>query len=287
MVITSLKAEWKPMIKVPEVVPSASFLADKSFLEQYNAVVDSSFKGNKALRVLNYAGGVVKGSNPFAVALVGEMVRPLGYSVATPAQLEQVLASGALSLSGQYEDTGLVLRSEENPNEYLAKNLANQVRARGINLRSPLVVALADVDVVNDQDSNYGLAFKLRDGARIIEAPILKKDGSFSSKDIDVETGLLRKLSNGDRTSYTGSQGLSGLCLSGGLILYSSLEDLAYSSGDGRVVLTCGKATSADFTAQLTKQANANFQKLREAAEKEYQTKVNEINALGERLGLK
>jgi len=76
MAVTSLNADWKPIIRVSERIPSASFLSDANFLGEYNAKVDESFNGNKALKVLRQNGG----SNPFAVSLVGEMIMPLGYS---------------------------------------------------------------------------------------------------------------------------------------------------------------------------------------------------------------
>ena len=181
------------------------------------------------------------------------------YSIATQAQLEKVLATNALPLRNQYEDTGLVLRSADGANEYLARNLIDQIKARGIKFGSPIMIPLADTQVVNDQNSKYGLAFKLNDGTRLVDASILESDGRFTAQDIDANTGLPTKLGREGRLSYTRDSGLSRLFLSGDLNLFSSYEYLALSDDNGRVVVVRDGVAGADL-AKYTAEINAEFE---------------------------
>lgn len=242
------KFEGRPLIEIPEVIPVANFLEGdfgEAFVREYNGRVDADYNGAPALKILAYKGGMVKGSNPFAVAVSNKILAQEGIRTATPADLERVLTSKALSLSGTYEDSALVLRSTDDPNTYLAKDLANQLKARGIKLNAPVVISLNGLDVVNDAQSPHGLAFKLYDGVHIIEAPILTRDGNFNSSDIDSQTGLPKKLEGGDRRLSARNSGLSGLCLGRNLDLDSYYENLAYSYEDGRVVGIRGEAADA------------------------------------------
>ena len=230
-----LKMNWKPLIEMPKNIPSVSFVTDKELLKEYNGRVKSDFDNNSALRVLGYDNGVMTGSNPFAVALVNSIVAPLNYRVASQADLEKALSLNALPFQGQYEDSALVLRSRSNPNEYLAGNLADQVEKRGYNLKKPLVIPLSGLEVVKDDKSQHGLAFKLTDKSQIIVAPILSSDnGSYiDSSQMDAETGLptcvFPKSRSGNRQLWTRDSGLSRLYLNGSLDVYSNYDDLAYS----------------------------------------------------------
>ena len=100
------------------------------------------------------------------------------------------------------------------------------------------MIPLAGLDIENDSASPYGLAFKLRENAELIEAPILNKPGRFTSADIDPATGLPRTTGKeGDRTLYTRDSGLLRLYLGGYLGLNSDCDGLASSGGDGQVVV--------------------------------------------------
>ena len=238
---------WKPLIVIPEVVPSATFLEGKdaeAFLKEYDARVEADYDNNKNLRVLAYRNGVVQGSNPFAVALTDQMLREQGIRVATMADLERALQTRALNLRNQYEDTGLVLRSVDNPNEYLAGNLAEQLKARGQTVgKNSVVIPLRGLNVVGDDASDYGLAFQLTDETQIIEAPLLaEKYNGKRFKRLD-ENGMPIFDDEGNRVNYTRGSGLSRLGLYGGLVLGSLWGRLDYSNPDGRVVLVSGEAT--------------------------------------------
>ena len=258
---TGTMGRWKPLIEVPEVVPSLSFLegdgADE-FLTHYNKGADTQY-GDAArnVKVLQNENGMIVGSNPLAAIYARNTARIFGWSpdirLATQADLERALKAG-VSLNGTYEDTGLVLRTAgdtHEPNDYVAKNLAEQVRARDPKLgklKVPVVISLNGLDLKRDSNSHYGLAFVLHDDAQLIDGEILRKGGQFKSQDIDAQTGLPTKLdAKGNRASYVTEQGLSWLCLGRVLDLYSGNWYLANSSSYGRVALVRGEAARTEF----------------------------------------
>ena len=187
-------------------------------------------------------------------------------------------------LKGTYEDTGLVLRSEKDENYFkntlLAKDLAKQVKARGIKFSSknPVMIPLTELEL-KKADNDYGLTFKLREDAEIYEAPILSKQGKFNSKDIDEKTGLPKKVfSSGNRTLYgRDSSSLSRLDLYGDLDLDSSYGGLDGSSDNGRVVVVSGEATVLEkLKFDLIKRIN-----------KKYHAQLEEFNLILEKQKLK
>jgi len=229
-------------IKFPEVgMLTGNF--GKEVLAEYAGRAKTDYGNLSALNVLNYSNDVVNGSNPFAVVLVNQIIRENGMRTVTPSDIEKALQAG-VNLSGTYEDTALVLRSKDDPNSYLAKNVADQISLRQ-KLKSPVMVPLAGFDLVKDASSPHGLAFKLRDEAQIIYAPVLNKDGNFTSEDIDLETGLPKKVgTKGNRHLYVRDSGLSGRYLIWSLDLWSDNVDLAGSNSGGRVCFVSGGATS-------------------------------------------
>jgi len=267
----------KPLIEIPEFIPQAGFLKGdfgKAFLEEYKGRVGSDYKGNSNLDILHYRDNVVKGSNSFAVVLANQILSQEGLRTATQADLEKALRTG-WDLRGTYEDTGLVLRSEEDKDYYknspLAKDLAEQVKARGISFspKKPLMIPLIGLDLEN-AFNGYELTFKLKEDAEIYEASVLSKKGNFNSEDIDEKTGLPRKTrSSGNRILYTRDSGLSGLGLDGGLTLGSGYESLGGSGDSGRVVVVSGEATSPEkLKYDLIKRIN-----------KEYQAQLDELSS--------
>ncbi|MEK6855050.1 MAG: hypothetical protein AABX73_02400 [Nanoarchaeota archaeon] len=260
------KFQGKPLIEIPEFIPTINFLEGdfgRAVLDEYRGRTEKDYGNASALKVLSYD-GIVKGSNPFAVALVGSIVSQAGLRVATQADLERALKVKVLPLQGKYEDTGLVLRSESEPNEYLARNLMHQVKARNPNAKMPAMIPLSGLELVADVSSPYKLAFKLKDGCEVFyDSSVLNKDGTFSSEDIDKKTGLPSETSNkGNRTLYTINSGLSGLDLYWGLDVYSRCDNLAGSRGDGRVVLVSAEGTAKNLQEYLTQlQTDANRKK--------------------------
>ena len=225
------------MIEVPKI----GFL-EGDFGKEVFKEVDSRYKGFNAVKGIgSYSNGVVQGSNPFYAVAVNEVIRPEGLRTATQTDLEKAIKIGVLPWGDQYEDTGLVLRTEGEPNSYLASHLMKQVKARE-SKRMPVMIPLAGLDLEKDSNSSHGLSFKLRNGAELIYALILnKRDGYFSPVDIDEKTGLPKKVSKGDRYLYTRNDGLSRLYLDGNLHLSSRWDDLHTSGSNGRVVVVNDK----------------------------------------------
>ena len=271
-------SKFKGIALVPKDVqfPEAGFLEGKfgkEVLEEYQGRVKADFNGNSRLNVLSYSNGVVKGSNPFAVVLVNSIL-PEDMRTATPADLEKALQAG-MDLRGTYTDSALVLRDEDNPNSYLAKDLMKQVRHRkGKKAKMPVMIPLNGLDVVNDSNSDYGLAFKLREDAQITYAPILNKPGNFTSEDINPKTGLPKKTGEGNRTLYTRDSGLSRLYLNDDLGLDSGNSNLDNSSANGRVVVVSGEATSQKIEPYI-----ANLRAEADKAKNEYVAKLNGLKA--------
>jgi hypothetical protein len=239
--------EAKPLIENPKNIPQIGFFGGEAGKE-INDSIRQDYKDISALQVASYSGEIVRGSNPFyAVAVQSRL--PSEVRVSTQGDLERAMRLGVLNFSGTYEDTGLVLRSEGNPNEYLSRNLMEQVKKRlGRKAKMPVMIPLYGLELVKDQDSPHGLTFKLKDDAEIVYAPILNTQGNFKSEDIDEKTGLPKQTKGGNRTLYTTNSGLSRLYLYNYLNLGSDDDDLTDSNGDGRVVLvSTAEGGSSDF----------------------------------------
>jgi len=260
--------EAKPLIEIPEFIPQVGFLGGEQGKE-INKEIQTKYKGFDVLQIASYKQGVIKGSNPFYVVAVNEILRQDGLITASPADLEKVLKTGALDLRGQYEDSALVLRNQDNPNSYLAKDLIKQVKARG-RKKMPVMIPLNGLELRTDQNSPHGLSFNLTDKSEIIYASVLNKDGgNFNSEDINEKTGLPEKLGRGNRTFYTRDSGLSRVSLDDNLDLYSNWDNLGDSGDAGRVVLLSGEATSQkNLQDKLLNQINTS-----------YQTKIEELNS--------
>jgi len=243
----------KPLIEIPKFIPQAGFLEGdfgKAFLKEYNGRVKTDYNTNSNLNVLKYNDNVVKGSNPFAVVLTNQILKQDGLGTATQADLERILRINALDLRGFYEDTALILRSEDEPNKYLAKNLVEQVKSKFIFLalrkkvgKTPIVIPLNGLELVNDSNSPYGLTFKLTDKSELIYVPILNGKNHGKSFSETGKYGLPEKLGEGNRILYTRDLGLSRLYLDVDLGLGSYGRSLDDSSDSGRVVVVSGEAT--------------------------------------------
>ena len=232
---SSPMVEAKPLIEIPKDIPHIGFFGGEAGKE-INEAIRKDYKDIKALQIGNYSGNLIKGSSPFYAVAVQSRLPP-GMNVATQADLETAMKIGSMDFRNTYEDTGLVLRTEGDPNGYLANNLMKQVKERG-KKKMPVTIPLRSLSLERDSSSPHGLAFKLRDDAEIIYAPILNQgNGNFTSEDIDKKTGLPKKLGEGNRTLYTRNSGLSGLYLNRGLNFYSNYDGLANSYDNGRVVV--------------------------------------------------
>lgn len=245
----------QPVTHIPQ--NTGSFNTDNasySFLEgdfgrqvfgEYNKLVQSEYQYAYALQKLSFADDVVKGSNPFAFVLLNRVLQNHGKWVARPVDLERALEKGEIDLMGTYGDSGLVLRSENDPNEYLAKNLAYQVKEKGYVVGGDSVmIPLAGLELVYDSNSPHDLAFQLTNSSEIIYAPQLNKSNYSKKFNRADEKGLPIFEENGSRTLYS-NEG-KGLCrMHRGVVLglHAGGGILDNSSSVGRVIV-CAEDTS-------------------------------------------
>ena len=257
---------WKSLIEIPKTFLSTRFL-DGDFgeevLREYKGKVRIDYEDNIVLDVLSYYhynDRIVRGSNSFAVILVNQIL-PEGMRVATPVDLERILRNESLDLKGNYEVSALVLMSGDNQNAYLAKYLDKQIQTRG-KIEYPIMVPLASLELINDPNSNYGLAFKLKEDAQILYAPQLAYKNHKRRYSKTDEQGLPIFDGNGERTLHTKRCNLSELFLSRDLNLCINWDDLDCGSDfinsdpdsynirrsdpDGRVVVLRGEATAPE-----------------------------------------
>ena len=139
----------KPLIEIPENIPAIGFMEGdfgEAVLEEYKGRVEKDYNNLDSLDVLSYEHGnpvryeegIVKGSNPFSVVLVNQIVGQEGLRVARQSDLEKALKLDSLNLKGTYEDTALVLRKGKEPNSYLAKDLLKQIGKTKLPVMIPL-----------------------------------------------------------------------------------------------------------------------------------------------------
>ena len=232
-------SEARPLIKIPEEIPQIGLLGGESG-DEINDSIRKDYKDISALRIGKYSGSVVRGSNPFyAVAVQSRL--PAGVRVASQGDLETAMNLGVYDFRGTYEDTGLVLRSRENPNSYLAGNLMDQVQDRlgkNAKIKGPIMIPLYELELAKDSDSPHGLSFKLKEDAELTPAPMLSGANHgkrFSTT--DELSGLRKELGLVNRSLDTRDDGLSRLWLDRDLYLNSYNDYLANSNDNGRVVL--------------------------------------------------
>jgi hypothetical protein len=113
------------------------------------------------------------------------------------------------------------------------------------------MLPLYQLDLVKDSGSPYGLSFKLQDDCQPIHAEQLSHDNSGKTFSTADNNGMPIFDKKGSRTLYTRKDGLSRLCLGGGLDAGSYYDDLAGSGDDGRVVLVRSEAASENFSEKL------------------------------------
>lgn len=215
----------------------------RQVLNEYYSLVQSEYQNASALQKLSFAYKVVKGSNPFVFVLLDRVLQNHGKWVARPIDLEKALEKGVINLNGTYGDSGLVLRSVSNPNEYLANNLATQVKSKGYTVgRDTVMIPLAGLRLAYDVNSPHNLSFQLTDSSEIIYAPQLNKTNQGKKFNHTNEQGLPVFEGGGSRTLYSNENGLCRLFRDWNLDLCAGYEDLAYSNSGGRVIV-CAEGT--------------------------------------------
>jgi hypothetical protein len=240
----------KEKIVLPSDTQDSFFLGDE-FGKEINTKIQNKYGKYEAISkiIYNETKKLILGSNPLYVSAVNEFL-PKNIRTATQAELEKILKNNILPIKGQYEDSSLVWRSSQEPNEYLAKDIRAQFKARGITLKenTPYVIPLFTLRLKEDNSSPHKLSFELTDESlkAYFEAPILMgKSGEYiNPDDMNENTGLPNKVYDksfpGNRQLWTRNSGISRLCL-GWIFLVSNYDNLSFSFDNGRVV--CMRAT--------------------------------------------
>jgi|SRR3989344_3723684 len=231
-----------------ELIPR---ILDSKVLESYReAIKIYGEKAQSSLNVFQDRSGVLTGSNCFAPIVLRDLL-PKSSRLATMADLGLATEIDPQFLFGFFLDTGLVLRTEGDyykPNDSLAKDLAKQLNKRRIDLKHPKVIYFDALDLRQNKNSTYGLSYVLNErakiGENIIDAPKFARNFNFRTID---ERGIPIEDSNGSRHLYTKKNRLSRFFLGRVLDLDSSWEDLAYSDGNGRVVIIDAEGIAKNF----------------------------------------
>ena len=223
----------KPKVRLNQ---QYSFLEDKLAQDIHN-YIQSTYPNLPNLENINPG----EGSNPFYVITVNDYFRSnkSPTRTASPLDLEQALKSG-IELKRHYEDSALTLRNTKNPNKYLAKDLAGQLKATNY----PLMIPLKGLTLIKDSKSPHNYSFKLTDETEIIYSDKLKRGNNIKKFNETDEHGLPIFDYQGTRTFYTRDSGLSRVCLGGDLGLDSNVGNVADSNSGGRVVLVSGEAAN-------------------------------------------
>ena len=231
----------KVILTPREIVLPEAHTLDSEILNAYKEEINSYEK--RAFDVLNIfqnRKGDLAGSNCFAPLKFREFL-PEGTRLATMADLGRAIEINPDFLKGFYSDAGLALRTAGDSyedNDFLAKDLAKQLKKRKITLDNPKVIYFDALDLRKSQDSIYGLAYNLNEraalGVNIIDAPELMNNTRFKTMN---EKGIPIIDNKGDRNLYTKQDGLSRFFLDRNLYMLSFFGYLSDSDGDGRVVV--------------------------------------------------
>ncbi len=242
---------FKPAIKQPSIIPYLiNGESAPTFVEDFNAIVNSEFNSNKYLKVLALRDvdkvPTAVGSNSFILPIVQRLVP--ARRIGLPEDLQRTLNDGdTLSIKGNhYVDLGVVLDFSGRDHE-MALDFYQQLPKELQDFdRLPSVVV--KYGLKNFDKGKYKLGLINNVNTQIRPARILANEvGGFSDADVSLETGLPVKLSGGNRTFYASSQktpsidnlGFSRLYLGRDLDLFSGLDVgyLADLVGGGRVIL--------------------------------------------------
>lgn len=246
-------------LKPRQIVFPEAHTLDSGILKVYEKEINS-YKGSafESLNIFRDNEGDLNGSNCFAPIVLRKFLLE-GTRLATMADLGRVIEIDSKSFNYLGSDTGLVLRTAGDSckkNDFLAKDLAEQLKKRKIILNSPKVIYFDALDLrKQDRDSPYGLAYNLNEraalGVNIIDAPELMNDMGFKTIN---EKGIPVKDENGSKNLYTRQEGLSRFYLDGISSINSSDDDLNNTFDFDQVVVVSGENTFLlNFNAYVAK----------------------------------
>ncbi|MBT3404657.1 hypothetical protein HN832_03020 [archaeon] len=210
-----------------------SFVEDKDLFREIRNYIKSEHQNIDYK--LSFQDGVMKGSNPYLQIAVDMFLKNNypNFRIARQRDLETDLEK----FKGFYMDSGLVLRSKDNPNSAQAINLYNQLRARGLKDSEifPMFIDLRGVELTKD------LEFKLTDESTYKQADCLNWDSGTRYSQTD-EVGLPKEKDlSGTRRIWTTNNGLRSFYLDSDLGAGSLDGDLSGSNGGGRCVVAGGR----------------------------------------------
>ena len=161
-----------------------------------------------------------------------------GLRTANLSDVQKIIDRDENFLKKFYVDLGVVLRTKNEPNSYLANQLGKEAKEMGYKFsnKSPLVFKPSDLELIVDSDSPSGLGFKIKESGNPFNvSEFNNKNDSKSFKKAN-EKGIPIFDKEGNRTLYTRDDGLSGVYLNRYSDLSSGGDYLAGSSDNGRVV---------------------------------------------------
>ena len=177
----------------------------------------------------NDSKSVATGSNPYIAVAVDMFLKNQKSKHCIAAQRD--LETDIEKFKGFYEDTGLALRSIENPNKDSAEFFYNQIKKTNSQVKFPIFADLRDLEL----DAN--LNFKLTPQSRYKTADCLNwKSGTKYSQFDDYGLPKVED-TNSKRQIWTTKDGLVRAYLNWILYFNADNDNLPNSSDDGRVVL--------------------------------------------------
>jgi hypothetical protein len=206
------------LYEIPKVLEKANILDDSILKDYNNSIASYSEKARQTLSHFNKADGDLTGSSPFMQVHLLNSGLLKRARLAARADLEKATFLDNNFLAGLYTDFGLALRSAGDsykPNNIPSKLLAEQLKIRGINLGNGKLIPLNSLSLEENDNSDYGLVFVLNEKA---------------DKDSILDLSFYK-------WDYQRNEGLARACLGRYQYWSSYGEQLAVSSGDGRVVL--------------------------------------------------
>ena len=188
---------------------------------------------------------LVKGSKPGYIIAVNEILGDRNLRTATSYDVQKAIDEGKINQSRIYEDIGLVLYSESGENEYLARDLAAQVRKRNGRVEFPTLISLVELGLKVDKNAPNGMAFNLTNDNQIVQAQQLSNANDQKRFSKLNEFGLPIFEDSGKHTFYSGNSGLRMLIRDRDSDLDARYWYLVYSDADGRVLVVREAARSS------------------------------------------
>ena len=225
---------------------------NSDFLKEFKGRARADYLNHPALNILSYDFSTVVGSNVPSGVLANEILREVGYRTVKLSDVERAIKENRFDIPSSIINTGVVLTDENGPRYYLADNLMRQLPKQDF----PVMMPISSLKLRLNPESRYGLAFDLNEDPEFFYAPILKDwghddvseyatvpreitgIGNFSSRDVDLESGLPTKLtqSTGERLLVSCGTGLLGVSLMSDLSLHIG-PDLDHSRPKSRIIV--------------------------------------------------